>query len=384
MDSFTLILATAISSFLMATSLFAFYCSRPSQRALLVWSGAGTGFLINHLFGIMAHCTTLPFLMVPGLTNLSNMAAHLLIWAGIRLHLGLAAPWRRVIAVLFVTAALHLFPAVQQDIATRLLVNFTLLIAIDVTACVDLWRYRELKRQKIYWPLFALLSLFASQLTVRSTLMLSGIGTDLTFLGSQWMQSIGSIALLLFIPGVTMACALLVVRQQATELERQSRTDPLTGCLNRRALQQDAQHAEPYALLLLDLDFFKQINDHYGHDAGDAALVFVTKRLQQVAPTWYRIGGEEFVLLVQSHTPHDVLTIATRCREQIASTAMPWQQQQIQLTVSIGVSLSHADLSSALRAADVALYAAKTRGRNQVQVAEELLQTNHSWQPSSA
>lgn len=384
MDSFTLLLATAISSFLMATCLFAFYWSRPNQRALLVWSGAGTGFLINHVFGIMAHCTTVPFYLAPGLTNLSNMTAHLLIWAGIRLHLGLAAPWRRVIAVLVLTVALHLIPAVQQDVATRLLVNFALLITIDLTACADLWRYRELKRQKVYWPLFALLSLFASQLTVRCALMLAGIGTDLTFLGSQWMQSIGSIALLLFIPGVTMACALLVVRQQATELERQSRTDPLTGCLNRRALQQDTQQAGPYALLLLDLDFFKQINDHYGHDAGDAALVYVAKRLQQVAPTWYRIGGEEFVLLLKDQTQHEAMTIATRCKELLASKAMPWQQQQIQLTASIGVSLSQSDLSSALRAADMALYAAKTRGRNQVHLAEELQQSSHSWQPSSA
>lgn len=348
-----------------------------------MWSAAGAGFLLNHLLGALMHVMEMPFFLSPGLANLLNMAAHLLIWTGVRLHLGLSAPWRRMTMVLVLTILLHVIPAVQQDVATRLAVNFVLLIAIHLNLCADLWRYRTLPHQKIYWPLLLLSGLFAAQLALRTAMIVAGVGGPLTLFGSQWLQAIGSVALLIFIPGVTMACAFLVVRQQADELERQSRTDPLTGCLNRRALQQDATHHRTYALLLLDLDFFKAVNDQYGHDAGDAALVWVATRLTGIAPTWYRVGGEEFVLLVDDRSPQQVLQLAQRCRQQIAATPFPWRDGFIELTVSIGVSLQHEGLSAALSAADLALYTAKMRGRNQVLLADELVSTAEHWQPSA-
>lgn len=170
-----------------------------------------------------------------------------------------------------------------------------------------------------------------------------------------------------------------------SELERLSRTDPLTGLINRRALH-DVAEVElsrykrggiAFCLIALDLDFFKSINDTYGHAAGDKILQAVSEVLKkQDRPYDFaaRIGGEEFCILISNACLMDACGFAERVRKAISEIEIVDQGKLIHVTTSIGiaeVNKSDIDMDSILKRADQALYKAKETGRNCVCKYEE-------------
>ncbi|MET0520319.1 MAG: GGDEF domain-containing protein, partial [Burkholderiaceae bacterium] len=172
-------------------------------------------------------------------------------------------------------------------------------------------------------------------------------------------------------------------KQLEMELQRLATTDPLTGAANRRSFIQQAQaeiararrYATPLALLMLDIDHFKQINDSLGHAAGDEAIREVfhcCARLVRVQDMVGRLGGEEFAILLPQTDRAAAQALAERLREQLAGIALHKDGQPVRgLTASFGVAVLLAqDLSidGMLGRADEALYRAKNRGRNCVEV----------------
>lgn len=156
--------------------------------------------------------------------------------------------------------------------------------------------------------------------------------------------------------------------------------DPLTGLWNREKLisafsqarEQSARTGMPLSLLFIDLDYFKAINDRYGHDAGDKALVFFTQLMQRrlrQSDLICRIGGEEFAVLLRETSAPGALRVAESLRRSLADSDFRYQGAQIPMTLSAGVvelgrdGQSWADL---YQAADSRLYACKSEGRNQV------------------
>jgi diguanylate cyclase (GGDEF)-like protein len=164
------------------------------------------------------------------------------------------------------------------------------------------------------------------------------------------------------------------------DLARTACLDPLTGVLNRRALETEAgreisramRHAAPLALVLVDLDYFKRINDRFGHRVGDEALrvlVGVLRHELREVDLIARIGGEEFVILLPDATTDMAVHVAERLRGAIESTAVSFEDATVQFTVSAGVApmlASDVSWESMLRRADDAMYEAKRRGRNRV------------------
>ncbi|MCI1050264.1 MULTISPECIES: sensor domain-containing diguanylate cyclase [unclassified Stenotrophomonas] len=158
-------------------------------------------------------------------------------------------------------------------------------------------------------------------------------------------------------------------------LNRANRTDPLTGLLNRRGLQQalDALQVQgiPFAILALDIDRFKSINDSHGHDVGDAAIVHIAdqmRRYSRDSDILCRAGGEEFLLLLPGISTDSARQAGERLRQHIADH--PFEPVGT-ITVSLGVAhfpSFHVDAEQALRLADKALYMAKEQGRNRVVV----------------
>ncbi|TPE50902.1 GGDEF domain-containing protein [Maribrevibacterium harenarium] len=150
-------------------------------------------------------------------------------------------------------------------------------------------------------------------------------------------------------------------------------TDPLTGLLNRRGLQNtlaDRNWSQPY-LLLLDVDHFKRINDQYGHDAGDLFLCQMAENLQQTLPkaaALSRWGGEEFLIACQCESASKAMAFAEALRGRLADLKVLWDEQEIATTISIGmVQMKQAEkFSEALGRADKQLYQAKAAGRNHV------------------
>lgn len=159
--------------------------------------------------------------------------------------------------------------------------------------------------------------------------------------------------------------------------ETQATTDRLTQLPNRAALEEAFKNwgDGPGTLLCVDIDLFKQVNDTHGHAAGDAALKHVARLFRQALrddDLAARIGGEEFAIWLP-HTPlkHGV-EVAERVRRSVAESILRWAGADLKLTCSVGVSCYPevvADLKNLLPSADSALYQAKTRGRDRVEVA---------------
>lgn len=166
------------------------------------------------------------------------------------------------------------------------------------------------------------------------------------------------------------------------ELKRYATVDPLTGAFNRRhglarlAIEFDrrSRSGQSCAVLMLDIDRFKSINDTHGHDAGDAVLCTMvltcTAELRTV-DMLARWGGEEFLVLLTDTDAEAAIAIAERLREAVAAMLVPVGSNAIiAFTVSIGVAVPvNDDLHDLLRRADAALYAAKAGGRNRVVLA---------------
>lgn len=164
------------------------------------------------------------------------------------------------------------------------------------------------------------------------------------------------------------------------ELARLSTTDVLTGLRNRRYFLQQlsqecervARHFHCFALLSIDLDNFKSINDNHGHAAGDQALVHAARAMEsqcRTADTLARVGGEEFMVLLLEVDDSELHAVAERFRRAIEQAAVPLDSgESLNLTASIGGALVtlQVDMQSALRQIDDALYEAKRAGRNRV------------------
>jgi diguanylate cyclase (GGDEF)-like protein len=159
--------------------------------------------------------------------------------------------------------------------------------------------------------------------------------------------------------------------------------DPLTGIANRRAFLHDGTEimkkqsvdGRPGAVLLLDLDHFKSINDRFGHAIGDRVLqVFAESASANVKPTDLvgRLGGEEFAAVLYDAGKEQALVMAERIRSAFAAAATEVDGRPVTATVSIGMVINEDptfDVSALLAQADQALYHAKERGRNRVEVA---------------
>lgn len=174
---------------------------------------------------------------------------------------------------------------------------------------------------------------------------------------------------------------LRVRRVLIPDLLRLAQTDPLSGIFNRRAFSEAAQEqlrlaqqsGQPLALALIDVDFFKQINDTHGHDAGDQVIRRVSELLRSAlrsSDLLGRLGGDEFAILVQLEGGA-ATRMLERTRELIQRTAIATGDgRTVQASLSVGVASTAGtaghDLSALLGAADAALYVAKDRGRGRV------------------
>lgn len=168
-------------------------------------------------------------------------------------------------------------------------------------------------------------------------------------------------------------------RQQAEDAHVESRTDPLTGMPNRLAFNQAfdeelkrfQRYGEAFSLCVGDLDLFKNINDQYGHLAGDKVLRLTAKVLRQnlrEVDFIARFGGEEFVILLPSTSGNDALQAAEKVRTALENSPFNFQGQPVKVTISIGGAEIREDdtLDSLFERADQRMYEAKQAGRNKV------------------
>lgn len=182
------------------------------------------------------------------------------------------------------------------------------------------------------------------------------------------------------------------LKKALIELEKLAKTDELTGISNRRnfiALAEREFHLAKrqkrvFSLLILDIDYFKRINDTYGHLIGDKVIQFVAQqcvnciRQEDLCARW---GGEEFIIFLSETTLENAIIVANRIRINIDHGTIEIEEYKINVTVSIGVCAYHPDdvsINQTISRGDMALYYAKNHGRNQVvpQNSQQLITNN--------
>jgi diguanylate cyclase (GGDEF)-like protein len=233
------------------------------------------------------------------------------------------------------------------------------------------------------WPAVFMLFAHGALFLLRTPLaaLLPWAPTSQVF-DSVWLTVLSFEALLFTI---AIAFILLAMAKERTEFRHRTAAmvDPLTGIANRRSFLQDAaelakRHAAdtcPTAVLLIDLDHFKSINDRFGHAIGDRVLqIFAgeTMGVMRESDLFGRLGGEEFAVVLYNANREDAVTLAEQIRSAFAEATVEVDGYPVEATLSIGVVLHQGaplDVPELLQQADQALYYAKEHGRDRVEVA---------------
>jgi len=189
-----------------------------------------------------------------------------------------------------------------------------------------------------------------------------------------------SLAVASFLASCMTMCEMwFLVTELQRELDRRASTDPLTGALNRRSMEESAQresarsqrYGNQLSMIVLDIDHFKQLNDTRGHAAGDCALQTLVRAMSALLrqqDLLARVGGEEFAILLPDSSVAAAAATAERIRQAVAGLDIEFESGSIRITISAGVAEFNpaCDWEEMMRRADAAMYAAKRRGRNLV------------------
>ncbi|MBI1201151.1 MAG: diguanylate cyclase [Rhodopseudomonas sp.] len=332
------------------------------------------------LFGMYGSA---PELVTIDLANALLFTAFAVTWTGARVFDG-----KPVEPVYLVTGAvlwllLCRLPVLTDAIDVRSMIASAIIAGYTWLTAYEFWRGRS-EQLVSRWPAIFMLFAHGALFLLRTPLVaiLPWSVTNNNIFASVWLTVLSFEALLFTI---SIAFILLAMAKERTELRHRTAAmvDPLTGIANRRAFLQDAgQLAERYrgrprptAVLLVDLDHFKSINDRFGHALGDRVLEIFTGAARQsirASDLLGRIGGEEFAAVLYDISAEKALAVAQRIREAFAEQAEEVNGRPVSASVSIG--LVHCDgpvldVPELLAQADQALYLAKENGRNRVEVA---------------
>ncbi len=380
LDINTLFLVTIyVEAMLGLLLLFAWVQNAPIT-AVAWWGGAhllrAASIVLFGLYGSVSDLISID------LANAVLFTTFAVTWTGARVFDGRAWSPVGLLAGAVLWLLLCRTPIVTESIEARVFISSGIITTYTWLAAYEFWRGRSeplVSRWPAIFMLFAHGALFLLRTPLNAILPWSA---NSHVFESVWMTVLSFEALLVTI---AIAFILLAMAKERTELlhKTASLVDPLTGIPNRRAFMETADsralrhesNTKPAAVLLIDLDHFKQINDAFGHGVGDRVLqVFAETAAGGITSgdLVARLGGEEFAVLLDDCDAQKAVAVAERIRADFAMFAAEVDGCAVNGTVSVGVALCEQgplDVSAALAQADQALYHAKQRGRNRVEIA---------------
>jgi diguanylate cyclase (GGDEF)-like protein len=324
----------------------------------------------------------IPDVLSIDLANAILLSSFAVTWTGARIFDGRRPAPVGIVAGAALWLMLSRMPMFEGSLDFRALLSAGIIAAYTWLAVAEFWRGRAeqlVSRLPAIFMLFAHGCLFLLRTPLSALLPWSP--TNQVF-GSVWLTVLSSEALLF-----TISIAFIMLAMAKERAEQSHKTaamvDPLTGLVNRRGFFQEseriarrqAEKPQLAAVLLVDLDNFKSINDRFGHAVGDKVLqIFAETATQTVRPSDFvgRLGGEEFAAVLHNVGRERALVIAERMRSAFAEATSMVEGCAVGATASVGMVLSDRcefDVSELLVHADKALYEAKERGRNRVEVA---------------
>ncbi|WP_169577676.1 GGDEF domain-containing protein [Sinimarinibacterium sp. CAU 1509] len=378
LDMPTLVLNTGLSAVYAMVAMLFVWRVHSSELAVRFWGGAflalGAGAVLVGLRN------KLPDFWTIVIGNLLIMAGYFMLHVGTALFTRRPVFWRSAIGITLASAAaLAYWSLVTPNIRIRVAVFSGAMVIACALIVRDLLRASRGPQQLTYGAVATVFVISIIATLVRATDALIDPEYTQLFSGGviQVLWFAASQAAIFLSP---FGFLLLTSQRLQLRLDRLANEDELTGVLNRRAflartleLLADLPRGQSTALLALDLDHFKRLNDTHGHAAGDAVLRnFARTVTMQLRPDdlFARVGGEEFWILLPDTDVTGATQLAERLRAAVEAMEVSYGRDTLTITVSIGVSaVSQGDVSQALTAADGALYAAKEQGRNCVSVA---------------
>jgi diguanylate cyclase (GGDEF)-like protein len=315
------------------------------------------------------------------LANAILFTAFAVTWTGARVFDHRKPNWILLFAGAALWLALSRIPAIQSSWDLRMLLSSGIITAYTWATAYEFWRGRS-EPLVSRWPAIFMFFAHGALYLLRTPFgaMLAPVNSQV--FASVWITVLSFEALLFTI---AIAFILLAMAKERTEYRHKtdSLIDPLTGIANRRAFLQDAEvqlkrqmtEPRPMAVLLLDLDNFKSINDRFGHAIGDRVLQMfaeVGSGCMRRYDIFGRLGGEEFAALLVDTSRERALAVAEQIRSSFVEVTGMVEGKPVVATVSIGVVISYdavLDLSALLAQADHALYRAKDNGRNRIEIA---------------
>lgn len=380
LDSFTL-LASGCALLTILGSAFVFLWLRDRQASALLWWGipliiGGAGLTLYMRAG---WDNDFAAIAVGNATRIFALGA---IWQGVRVFNGQKPALVRLFGPCLFWLALCFVPGVVENMLARVSIASILGAYLAGAGVWDLWCHRA-DGLRARWSVMAVFASFTVFMTVRAVI---APWAPFPF-GAAPMDPLWfALFMWIVVAHATFAGILfLVMLLERREAEQRSfaMSDPLTGLMNRRAFADFADRMErrrtglrgSMALLVLDLDHFKSVNDRYGHEVGDRMLELFARVAEQcVRPDdqLFRMGGEEFCFALPETSMNEARAIADRVRGAFSQVTVETTAGLARSTVSIGVAASpHAvSIDLLLAAADAAVYEAKARGRDCVVVAE--------------
>lgn len=374
-------LATPIVTLLLAGTFFALWHFGKLRRHVLGYGIAfgfsSIGFLITHFLpsdAIYAFHLTHVFYALSSITMIASVCER----AGQKLHLG-----SMVFVYLWSALTLAVAMAFSGDVAWRLIVvnvGYGVMFAMGVTTLLQARR-----RTLIDNIIIAVITFQALDFLVLPTVTLlfeSSIPSEV-YRQSVYYSLIG---LALGIKGVLTAMVLIgsALVEWSIAFREVSARDPLTQLHNRASFEETVRgqlaraqaEGKPLSLVVADIDHFKRINDHWGHQAGDAIISDFGRLIASMvrpSDTAGRIGGEEFCIAVWNCEADPARRLAERIRQAFAEQQHPCLEKDIFLTASFGVATAHNDecYRELFARADEALYLAKAKSRDRVVMAAE-------------
>jgi diguanylate cyclase (GGDEF)-like protein len=382
LDSFTMAFMTEVVSVMLGILLLLAWLQNRSTRALLWW---GVAFLVGAVglaLLMLRQVIGAPVSVLLG--NALVILAYAVLWSGARLFDGRPVRPALLVAGPVFWLLLCQIPAFYTALGLRVLAASALLALYMGLAAFEVWRGRA-EPLMSRWPTILVMGTNAAMFVARAVTTLvaplpdPGVGPT----GSiAWFTAVGFATL---VYTIVLAFVLLMMTKERTELhhKRASLIDPLTGMANRRAFLESAEAALkgkaaqplPMAVLLFDLDRFKEINDRFGHAVGDRVLrIFAEVVPASLGPrdSAGRLGGEEFAVMLQACDRRRAMAVAERIRERFAEEAVEVNGQPVLGTLSGGIALVEdrvTTIEELLARADGALYQAKRNGRDRVEVA---------------
>ncbi|MGA8495651.1 MAG: GGDEF domain-containing protein [Xanthobacteraceae bacterium] len=315
------------------------------------------------------------------LANAILFTAFAVTWTGARVFDHRKPNWILLFGGAAFWLVLSRIPAIQGSWDLRMLLSSGIITAYTWATAYEFWRGRS-EPLVSRWPAIFMFFAHGALYLLRTPFgaMLAPVNNQV--FASVWITVLSFEALLFTI---AIAFILLAMAKERTEYRHKtdSLIDPLTGIANRRAFLQDAEaqlkrqmtEPRPMAVLVLDLDNFKSVNDRFGHAIGDRVLQMfaeVGSGCMRRYDIFGRLGGEEFAALLVDTSRERALAVAEQIRASFVEVTSVVEGKPVVATVSIGVVISYdavLDLSALLAQADHALYRAKDNGRNRIEIA---------------